>query len=137
MGTGAWIGLTVGLVVMGLGFAVAFTARRSYVGRNRPSRLLSLTTDRSSQEVREALLALAQCSKYKLEEDKPEHQLVTLSSRPTAFSWGFFFPIYIEPQKDGPTQLTIGIESKVFQYGPIVTHHHQACFTTVRDALAR
>src|SRR5579862_3146097 len=122
---GALIGLAVGAVMAGLGLFVAYTARRSYLGRRRPKKEISFMTDKPSDRIRATLLGMAEIGKYKVEEDLPEKQLITLSSKPTLFSFGFFFPVYIEPQQNGATQLTIGIESKFVQTGPVVTHHHK------------
>jgi hypothetical protein len=114
---------------------LGFTRRRSYVQRSRPSKILTLTTDRPLEEVRELVLSLTTTGKYHLEEDKPECGLITLSSTPTTFSWGFFLPVYVEPV-DGKVRVSIGIETKFVQFGPIVTHHHKACEAAVRTALA-
>jgi hypothetical protein len=122
---GALIGLAVGVTMAGIGLLVAYTARRSYLDRSRPRKVISFTTDKPADRVRAALLGLADGGKYKVEEDHPERCLMTLGSNPTLFSFGFFFPVYIEPQQNGPTQLTIGIESKFMQAGPVVTHHHE------------
>jgi len=122
---GGWIGLATVCCMIAVGLAMGFTARRSYVGRKRPSRLLSMTTDRSAKEAHELILKLVEPGKYKLEEDHLDQGLLTLASNPTAFSWGFFLPIYIEASEGGQTKVTIGIESKFIQAGPVVTHHHK------------
>lgn len=134
--SGALIGALVGLLFAGIGLVVALLARRSYVSRKRPAKLLTLTTDCTPEQVREALLALSHAGRYKLDEDRPEQRLITLSTKPTMFSWGFFLPIYVEPRDGGATEVTIGIESRFFQVGPVVTHHHQQCLSAVKDALA-
>jgi hypothetical protein len=133
-----WLGalLPTGLLIT-FGLLRGFYARRSYAGRKRPSRILTLTTPRPWKEVRESLISLSTKGIYKLEEDQPDQQLLTLSSRPTGFSWGFFFPVYGDFAEGGGTQLTIGIESKFIQAGPVVTHHHRKCLGTLKETLER
>jgi hypothetical protein len=129
----ALIGLASGLVLSAGGLAIALTARRSYVSRRRPTRLLTLTTRRSPEEVRAGVTSLAS---YELVEDLPDRRLITLKSRPTLFSWGFFFPIYLDSQPNATTQVTVGIESRAFQMaGPVVIHHHKRCLEALRQRL--
>jgi len=133
MAEGALIGLAIGVVMSAIGFAIALTARRSYANRPRPTRLLTLTTRRSPEEVRARAAGL---TGYQLVEDLPDKRTITLKSAPTLFSWGFFFPIYLDSQPDATTQVTIGIESRAFQiFGPVVTHHHKRCLEALRQRL--
>ncbi|WP_208325965.1 hypothetical protein, partial [Amycolatopsis arida] len=46
------------------------------------------------------------------------------SSRPTAFTWGFFYPVVVSAEGTG-ARVEIGIKPKVFQYGPLVTRAHR------------
>jgi len=61
---------------------------------------------------------------YLVEDADPARGIVILSSRLTGFTWGFFYPavIYAEGAR---TRVDLGIKSKVFQYGPLVTRAHQ------------
>lgn len=70
-------------------------------------------------------------SGYSVEDHDPARGIVILSSRPTAFTWGFFYPIAVYPE-DGGTRVDLGIKSKLFQYGPLVTRTHR----TLAHALA-
>ncbi|MEV0701948.1 hypothetical protein AB0I53_29095 [Saccharopolyspora sp. NPDC050389] len=47
-----------------------------------------------------------------------------LSSRPTAFTWGFFYPAVVYAEGAG-TRVDLGIKSKAVQYGPLVTQAHR------------
>lgn len=63
-------------------------------------------------------------SGYLVEDTDPARGIVILSSRPTAFSYGFFYPVVVYPEGAG-TRVDLGIKSKVFQYGPVVTRAHR------------
>ncbi|MGX7828737.1 hypothetical protein ACTG9Q_26940 [Actinokineospora sp. 24-640] len=61
---------------------------------------------------------------YSVDDHDPTRGVVILSSRPTAFTWGFFYPAVVYANGTG-TRVDFGIKSKVFQYGPLVTRAHR------------
>ncbi|MCP3798427.1 hypothetical protein NLX83_04055 [Allokutzneria sp. A3M-2-11 16] len=61
---------------------------------------------------------------YAVEDHDPSRGIVLLSSRPSAFTWGFFYPAVVSADGAG-TRVDLGIKSKAFQYGPLVTRAHR------------
>jgi hypothetical protein len=61
---------------------------------------------------------------YSVEDADPARGVVLFSSRLTAFSYGFFYPAVVSAEGAG-TRVDLGIKSKVFQYGPVVTRAHR------------
>lgn len=61
---------------------------------------------------------------YSVEDHDPARGVVILSSRVTLFTWGFFYPAIVYAHGTG-TRVDLGIKSKMFQYGPLVTRDHR------------
>ncbi|MDI5977902.1 hypothetical protein [Amycolatopsis magusensis] len=61
---------------------------------------------------------------YSVDDAAAVRGIVILSSRPTGFTWGFFYPAVIHAEGAG-TRVDLGIKSKLFQYGPLVTRAHR------------
>ncbi|OLT48971.1 hypothetical protein BJF85_11010 [Saccharomonospora sp. CUA-673] len=61
---------------------------------------------------------------YKIEDVDPSTGRFVLSSRPTLFSWGFFFPGVVYADQYG-SRLELGITSRAVQWGPVVTKAHR------------
>lgn len=61
---------------------------------------------------------------YSVEDADPARRIVILSSRPTLFTLGFFYPTFVYTEGGG-TRVDLGIKSKAFQYGPLVTRDHR------------
>lgn len=60
---------------------------------------------------------------YSVDDTDPSHGIVILSSPPTATTWGFLYPVHVFAE-DGGTRVDLGITSRLFQYGPLVTRAH-------------
>ena len=60
--------------------------------------------------------------------------VVVLATGVTGFSWGFFYPIFVTASGSGST-LEIGIKSRIFQAGPVVTNNHKAAVAEIEQAL--
>lgn len=54
---------------------------------------------------------------YSVDDADPARGIAVLSSRPTLFTYGFFFPAYVSSEGAG-TRVDLGIKSKLYQYGP-------------------
>jgi hypothetical protein len=61
--------------------------------------------------------------------------IIVLSSPVTFFSWGFFYPVLIQPEGSG-SKIVVGVKSKVFQLGPIVMRAHSQCAEAIERALS-
>lgn len=57
----------------------------------------------------------------------PATRAILLQTNPTFATWGFFYPISIQPGPRGGSRIRIGIKSKVIQWGPLVTKWHEQC----------
>jgi hypothetical protein len=67
--------------------------------------------------------------------DAAEGPVVILSSGVTFASWGFFYPVHVHPEGTG-SKIVVGVASKVFQIGPIVTRAHAKCVAAIEAALS-
>lgn len=61
---------------------------------------------------------------YTVDDADPVYGVVVLSSKPTVFTWGFFYPVVLSAEGTG-TRVDLGIKSKMFQAGPLVTRAHR------------
>lgn len=76
---------------------------------------------------------------FKVEDRDPQTRSILLTTKPTLATWGFFYPIAITHNPGGGATIHIGIQSRLFQYGPLVTKWHKKCARaieqTINDAL--
>lgn len=61
---------------------------------------------------------------YKLDDADPTRGVVIFSSKPNLVTYGFFYPAAVYAEGPG-TRVDLGIKSKAFQYGPLVTRAHR------------
>lgn len=101
----------------------------------KPKRIKSLTTTASPQDVLEAIIGFARSSEFYIEAVDEHGGYVLLSEPMSLFSWGFYYPIYITNQSKDQTLVEVGIKSKVFQVGPVVSKRHEKCFEATREAV--
>src|SRR5215831_14477275 len=73
--------------------------------------------------------------RYRIDDADPATKRLVLSSSPSAFTWGFLFPININDYAGGGSHIEIGITSKVFQAGPLVTRAHGRLVDDITQAL--
>lgn len=106
------VALLVGFTKKGSVATVAMTARRIVLHSMAPP------------DVVYAWLTRYYPTGYSVEDHDPVRGIVILSSRPTAFTYGFFYPAIVYAEGAG-TRVDLGIKSKVFQYGPLVTRAHR------------
>ena len=69
---------------------------------------------------------------YAVDDADPAHGIVLLSSKPTLTTWGFFYPVVISVEGTG-SRVDLGIRSKLFQVGPLVTRAHQKAAYTLAN----
>lgn len=60
---------------------------------------------------------------------------ILLASGVTMFTWGFFYPVMIKVDPAG-TRVEVGIKSKLFQWGPLVTRAHDKVVALVESAVS-
>ena len=115
--------LAIVVLVTCVSLVVAFTRKGSVATVGMTSRRIVLYSA-APPEVLFAWLTQYCPAGYSIEDADPAHGIVLFSSRPTLFTWGFFYPAALFPQGSG-THVHLGIKSKLFQYGPLVTRAHR------------
>lgn len=129
------IGFIIGIVITVIGYTISAIRPGYSAIRSKPSRLQSFTTEVNPKETMKAIVRFAQQTGYKISFiDETKGQLV-LEKSASAVSWGFFFPVFVSQQSDNTTLVEIGIESKFFQYGPLVSRSHEKCVNGIKAAL--
>ncbi len=58
-----------------------------------------------------------------------------LASPVSFFSWGFLYPVFIHAHGSG-SRIEVGIQSKFFQIGPVVTKWHRDCVAAIEQAVS-
>jgi hypothetical protein len=109
--------------------------RRASSGVGEPQKAESFVANLPPEKVLEVLRREAGRAGYEIEKKVPTYAAILLSEPASAVSWGFYFPISLKPLDLGRTEVTIGIQSKALQFGPIVRKRHRACVTAAKAAL--
>jgi hypothetical protein len=125
------------LVILVL-FVVLFIATTRKAGALlgvRTRRMLSVPTPASPDESLKAIIRFAQQSGYKVAAIQETEGLLVLDESISLMTWGFYFPVRVSQQADGLTLVEVGIRSKLFQVGPIVSRTHEKCVAGIRAAL--
>lgn len=125
--------LLVPLVVIAAGLIIAFSRKGSVASTQIGARRLELTSVLDPAAVFERITQIG--GRYKVDDASPVSLSVILSTSPTLVTWGFFFPVVIQPAGNG-ARIEIGIQSRLFQWGPVVTHAHKRCAAEIERALA-
>lgn len=118
-----FIVLLVVIVVTAAALVVAF-ARKGSVARLTMTKRRIVLLSTAPPEVMFDWLSRYCPPGYSVDDADPARRTVILSSRPTAFTWGFFYPAVVTPEGIG-SRVDLGIKSKMFQYGPLVTRAHR------------
>jgi hypothetical protein len=121
MSAGLYIPLAVALVILIVGYSIAFS-RKGKVGSTTIGK--RRTVLHSSASPRQTLEALTQqpLSGYQTHDVGPLGAVFATS--PSFFSWGFLFPVDVTAVPDG-SRIDIGIRTRLYQYGPLVTRAHE------------
>ena len=69
-----------------------------------------------------------------VETDTAGHRLL-LSKGASVFSWGHFVVVAAAPAAGGGATITVGLKTKVPQFGGVAGHHHRKAMDTVRGAV--
>lgn len=133
--TGLFITLLM-LVLVVVAWRYAAGRKAPAAMTTRPKRLLSFTTATPAREALETIVAKTRNSAYSVESIDEAQRHLILSTPPTATTWGFFYPVYLTEQADGRTLVEVGIQSKLFQMGPLVRRQHAHCLAYLKEALA-
>ncbi len=133
--TGYIISLLI-LVLVVIAWRYASTRKAATTVTTKPKRLLSFTTAHTPKEVLQTLIEKTPGSDYTIDSVDEEHLCLILSTPPTATTWGFFYPVYLTQQDEGRTLVEVGIQSKLYQMGPLVRRQHERCLAHINRALS-
>jgi hypothetical protein len=116
-------------------YFIALTRKPTDAVKEKPSNLKAVSSPLPYSDAINRVLGFAQSQGYKVEEVLPDGSRAILSTPITFLSYGFFYPIYFSVEPGGGTLVEVGIASRAIQWGPVVTHNHEKCFTMVRQAV--
>lgn len=114
---------------------ISKTRKAPFLLKQKPKRLLRFSTSQSPQKIIEQVILLAHTFNYPIEDIDESRGRIILSSSINWTSWGFFYPIYTSLQNDGKTLVEVGIKSRLYQYGPLVTRAHKKFYNKVKNAI--
>ena len=124
--------MVIPIAVVGLGYFIA-SSKKGAVGRTRiGSRSLDMHTIAPPALVFERLVAIG--APYRVDDSDPTSRTLVLSSPPTFTTWGFLYPVTITADDSG-SRITVGIESRFIQIGPLVTRAHKQCLAAIEDLI--
>ena len=132
---GMIVGLVVGIVLMCIGLIIAAMRKGASAMNQRPRRIQYFMAWGTPDVILKAIIRFAQMSGYKIDAIDEATGRMVLSDSASMTSWGFFYPIFLTYQNNGQTSIEVGIKSKLFQMGPIVTRHHEKILNGIRAAL--
>lgn len=124
--------MSVVLVMVAVALFIAFRRKGSVASTRLGSRRIELTSPLDPSSVFTRLSRLA--GDYRVDDASAEQNIVVLSSRPSAVSWGFFYPVVIRAAGTGST-IEVGVQSKIIQWGPVVTRAHKKCIAAIEETL--
>ena len=90
-----------------------------------PSRKLRFTTETPPDKIMAALASGVPEAKATLMQTDEKTARLVLASPMSLATWGFWYPIHITPAPGGGSQVDVGITSRGFQWGPLVTKAHK------------
>jgi len=128
-------GLIIGIVFACVGYGIAIMRKGSSVLGSRPGRMQSFSIAGSPQEVMKSIIGFAQQSGYKISAIEETVGQLVLDESGSLTSWGFFIPVFVSRNSDDSTLVEVGIKSKLFQYGPLVTRSHEKCVSGMKAAI--
>ena len=121
------------LAVGGVGIVFAYTRSATVDSAGLTKKLITIESSLSPAEVFERLESGV--GKFALEDADRARGLVVLTTKPTFATWGFFYPVHLAQSGDGST-VTVGIRSRLVQFGPLVGLAHRQCATAIKQQLA-
>lgn len=127
--------LIIIIVIVCIGLFVASTRKGSSAMGSRPKKIQSFSTTSSAEDTLKSIIRFAQQSGYKISALDETSNQVVLEESASATSWGFFFPVFVARQGNGSTLIEVGIKSKLFQIGPVVSRSHDKCVNGIKAAL--
>ena len=127
---GFWVVL---LLFIGVGYTIAFVRKGKVSSASLGSRRSELFSPADPATVFDRIATMR--GRFTVDDKDREHKILVLSSPVTFFTWGFLYPVYLEPMGTG-TRIQIGCHSKFFQLGPLVTKSHNECVAAIESSLS-
>ncbi len=116
------------------------TRKATLLLKQKPKRLLGFITNQSPQKIIEQVTLIASTINYTIEDIDESIGRIILSSTPSWIfgweSWGFFYPVYVSIQNDGNTLVEVGIKSRLYQVGPLVTIARKKFYNKIKSAIS-
>jgi hypothetical protein len=113
------------------GYAIAYR-RRGRVGFVRMGSLVGVVYARARpDEVFDTIASIG--PPYHVDDADRDRAMLVLSSRPSIWSYGFFYPVNVLDDGNGGTRVEIGVRSRFFHIGPGMGRAHRWC----TEAIAR
>jgi len=131
---GIVIGVLVGGIYITIKLFIGTVLDPSSTVKERPRRIKFMVTGASPSHVLKAIVASVPVSIYKIELFDETNGNIVLGEAPSLTSYGFFYPVFVRSEGD-ETRVEVGIKSKGWQVCPIVTRHHDRCFSWVRATI--
>lgn len=129
------MGLLIGLIMATALIFFAITRKSSSSLESKPQRSEVITTTKSIDEILRLISSFASANGYKIGHFQPEMGELVLEEGMSMTSYGFFFPIKVSSNGAGGSQISVGIKSKAFQYGPIVGRSHERVVNGIKAIL--
>lgn len=130
----ACLGSLFSLVFLVGVYVFALNRKATDAVSTKPTRLKTLVSPLGYSDAITRLIQVAPTQGYKIEDVAPDGSRVILGTSITFFSYGFFYPVYFSVAPNG-TLVEIGIVSRAFQWGPVVTFNHDKTTTMLSNAL--
>lgn len=99
-------------------------------------RVIDFDVPESPDTVIACLLKGVPGSAATLDASEPDRHRLVFATKPKVTNWGFFFPVYVTAAASGGSKVAVGVTSRAFQVGPLVTKAHRAFVAQIQDALA-
>lgn len=131
-GLPVWVFL-LPLIMVGAGYIIAFTRKGSVRTARIGSRMLEIHTPADPQAAFERIRTMR--GDFTADDSDPQLKMIVLASRVTFFSWGFLYPVVIQPEGSG-SRIQVGIASKFIQIGPVVGKWHRDCVRAIEAVLS-
>ncbi|NVB81052.1 MAG: hypothetical protein HOV81_21835 [Kofleriaceae bacterium] len=107
--------ITVGLVA-GTGYAIAFSRRGKVATTSMSGRYIELRTSGDPEAVFASILAIG--SPYQVDDADRDKRIAVLSTPPSIWNFGFFFPIIVHPATpDDGSRIEVRVRSRAFHAG--------------------
>jgi hypothetical protein len=122
------------VLVIVAGYCIAFTRKGTVASTTLGANRKTLFNAADVNTVFDRIAAIND-PKLKVDDKDAAKKILVLSSPVTFFTWGFLYPVYLHDTGSG-TKIEVGISSKFFQWGPLVSRAHDQCAAAIEAALS-